>query len=113
MTSLIDVIFLLLLFFMLSSTFDRHGEIELMASASFGSEPSEERALFMRLSDNGMTLNGVPVNRFDLPSALAKHGGDGRTQVLLALTGEVSSQQFVGTLAVLRSLPGLDVAVIE
>jgi biopolymer transport protein ExbD len=33
MTSLIDVIFLLLLFFMLSSTFSRFGEVELTAAA--------------------------------------------------------------------------------
>ncbi len=40
MTSLIDVIFLLRLFFMLSSTFSRFAEVELTAAGASASAPS-------------------------------------------------------------------------
>ena len=50
MTSLIDVIFLLLLFFMLTSTFTRFSEVELTAAGS-GTPPQAptEAPLFLRL----------------------------------------------------------------
>ena len=50
MTSLIDVIFLLLLFFMLSSTFSRFAEVEISAAAGGAAAPSDTPPAFLRLS---------------------------------------------------------------
>ncbi|MCG7624179.1 ExbD/TolR family protein [Epibacterium sp. Ofav1-8] len=118
MTSLIDVIFLLLLFFMLSSTFSRFGAVELMAAGQGSGDSATSRPVFLRLAANHLLLNGETValeglaDRLQLLTAdLAEADAQG-TQVLVSLTAEVSSQRLVDVLAVLRRQPGLAVAVL-
>jgi biopolymer transport protein ExbD len=112
MTSLIDVIFLLLLFFMLSSTFARHGELPFTAGSSGGAPQSDTPPLFLRLGDERLTLNGSPVTPDALPAALAEQAPDGGP-LILALTGAATAQGLVDVLAVLRRVPGFDVTVID
>jgi biopolymer transport protein ExbD len=118
MTSLIDVIFLLLLFFMLSSTFSRFGAVELMAAGQGPSDSASSRPVFLRLAANHLLLNGETVSLEGLADRLllltadlAEADAQG-TQVLVSLTAEVSSQRLVDVLAVLRRQPGLAVAVL-
>lgn len=111
MTSLIDVIFLLLLFFMLSSTFARHGELPLTAAAP-GGPSGGPPPLFLRLAPDGLTLNGTPVELAGLPSAVAERTRDG-APVIVALAGPVASQALVDTLAALRRVPDARVTVID
>jgi biopolymer transport protein ExbD len=111
MTSLIDVIFLLLLFFMLSSTFARYGELPLTAAAT-GGPAGGPPPLFLRLAPDGLTLNGVPVELAGLASAVAERTQDG-APVIVALAGPVASQALVDTLAALRGVPDARVTVID
>ncbi len=108
LTPLIDVIFLLLLFFMLSSTFSKHGEIELRQAAAGGapSEPPLELS-FVQLGADRLTLNGAPVSLEDLRTRPEKG------QVLVSLDKDVSSQRLVDVLVQLRGRDGLDVTVLE
>ena len=111
MTSLIDVIFLLLLFFMLSSTFSRFGEIALDGAGAAGPAPAAAPTRFLRLDAARLLLDGVPVRLAELPERLA--GEDGREQlVLISVRDGASSQQLVDLLAQLRALPGLRVSVL-
>ena len=97
MTSLIDVIFLLLLFFMLSSTFSRFSEVEIAAAASGrSSATSENRPTFLRLSEDSVSLNGHEA----LP-------------VLISLRDEVTSQRLTDLLVALRPVQGLSVTVLD
>lgn len=109
MTSLIDVIFLLLLFFMLSSTFSRFGTVDLMAAEAGQGASGEARPLFLRLSPEGITLNGAPVALGDLKSRL---GEQSEKQLLLSIAGAVTSQSLVDVLAALRGLPGVSLTVL-
>jgi biopolymer transport protein ExbD len=111
MTSLIDVIFLMLLFFMLSSPFARHGELPLAAAAS-GPAAAETPPLFLRLTPDGLTLNGTPVDLAALPAELAARA-DGGVRVLVALAGPATSQALVDTLSALRKVPDATVVVID
>ncbi|MDA7966490.1 biopolymer transporter ExbD [Ruegeria sp.] len=108
MTSLIDVIFLLLLFFMLSSTFSRFAEIELTSSATGGQATGEvlER-LFVQLGTDRVVLNGKPSTLEDLTTQLETG------QVLVSLDADVSAQRVVDLLARLRGRDGLTVTVLE
>lgn len=111
MTSLIDVIFLLLLFFMLSSTFARHGELSFSAGTG-GRVSSDETPIFIRLGDGALSLNGTEISPEDIPAALrglAPEGGP----IILSLTGEANAQALVDVLAVLRLVPNVDVMVID
>ena len=103
---LIDVIFLLLLFFMLSSTFSHFGEIELTQSAS-GARDQERARWFVQLGPDRMTLNGQPVGLVTLVERIQ----EGR--VLISLEDVTDAQRLVDVLAALRSAPELTVTVLE
>ncbi|QHQ37328.1 biopolymer transporter ExbD [Algicella marina] len=106
MTPLIDVIFLLLLFFMLSSTFSKFGEIELTHAAA-GAGTQAEKPWFLQLSEDGLRLNGA-----DTPlEAVAETVDTGI--ILVSLAAGTSSQRLVDLLAQLRGKPGLSVTVLE
>lgn len=108
MTALIDVVFLLLLFFMLTSTFSTFGEIEL--SRASGAETSNEAAMdrfFVQLGKDRLTLNGTPVALDTLDEALEEG------LVLVSLDEDVTAQRLVDLLTKLRGRSALSVQVLE
>ncbi|MBO6603091.1 MAG: biopolymer transporter ExbD [Roseicyclus sp.] len=112
LTPLIDVIFLLLLFFMLSSTFTRFAELPLQ-NAGGGAEPGASPPVFLRLEPDGLSLNGDAVTLDTLPAALSERRPPGETVTLLLAVGEeVSSQRLVDLLVLLRAEPWLAVSVL-
>ncbi len=108
LTPLIDVIFLLLLFFMLSSTFARFAEIEVSAATTGAGQlsPSTDR-FFVQLGGERLVVNGVPATLDDLAERLAPG------QVLVSLDADASAQRLVDLLARLRGRDGLNVTVLE
>ena len=115
MTSLIDVIFLLLLFFMLSSTFSRYGAIDLMAAEAGQGVAADSRPLFLKLDTEQLSVNGEAVAVADLGATLQALSGDDASkelQVLLSLTSGVTSQRLVDVLAILNRHPALTVTVL-
>ncbi|TNJ44440.1 biopolymer transporter ExbD [Phaeobacter sp. B1627] len=118
MTSLIDVIFLLLLFFMLSSTFSRYGAIDLMAAEGGQGVAADSRPLFLKLDTAQISLNGETLALADLDLRLKSMTGAAASpeqqtqQVLLSLSPEVTSQRLVDVLAILNRQPTLTVTVL-
>jgi biopolymer transport protein ExbD len=113
MTSLIDVIFLLLLFFMLSSTFTRFAEVELASAGAGGGSPAD-RPVFVTLAADSLRLNGTEAMLDELPASLdALRGGAGPMTVLVATRDGVTAQRLTDLLATLRGLPDLSVTVLE
>ncbi|PJF10554.1 biopolymer transporter ExbD [Pseudorhodobacter sp. MZDSW-24AT] len=108
MTSLIDVIFLLLLFFMLSSTFTRFGDLPL-TTATGGAAVASEAPLFLRLTEETLMLDTEAVDLASLPTVLAARAP---ARVVLAPSTEVSSQRLVDVLALLLDLPDITLRVI-
>lgn len=115
MTSLIDVIFLLLLFFMLSSTFSQFSEVELAASGTgSGQAQADTRPVFLRLAPDDLSLNGQKQTLETLADALRTQQGDAPEQpVIVALNGEVTAQRLTDLLVTLRTLTGLRVTILE
>lgn len=111
MTSLIDVIFLLLLFFMLSSTFTKYGEIELTGGLP-GGEAGDAPVRFIRLDKDRLLLNGRPVVLADLQKQLRPRKEGGKQTVLIALGDNATSQQLVDLLTTLRKLAGIQASVL-
>jgi biopolymer transport protein ExbD len=72
-TSLIDVLFLLLIFFMLTGTFKRVGELELRLPPSTTSAPAAENlphmAELVATEEGALLLDGTPV---ELPALKAR-----------------------------------------
>lgn len=112
LTSLIDVIFLLLLFFMLTSTFTRFSDVDLTgpAQAGTGAEASPPATHFLQLSADGLRLNGEGATLESLPAALT---GPGSKRVLVTLTPEATAQRLTDLLVVLNPLPRLHITVLE
>ena len=112
MTSLIDVIFLLLLFFMLTSTFTRFVEVELTAAGG-GAAPSDVRPLFLQLGEDTLGLNGQTLALSDLPQTLLDQKTDSsKLPVIIALRSGVSSQRLTDLLVTLRNVPGISATVL-
>ena len=112
MTSLIDVIFLLLLFFMLSSTFSKYGDVELLAGGA-ARAPGDAPNLFLSIRPDGLLLNGQSVDAADLPARIDALREDGTAVALVSLAARTTSQGLVDVLAVLYGLPDLQVLVLE
>lgn len=110
LTSLIDVIFLLLLFFMLTSTFSRFSEIEL-TSGSAGAGTADTPPLFLQLRPEGLTLNGEATSLAALPEALASDRDETRP-LLISLAPEVTAQRLTDLLAGLGGVDGIAPTVL-
>ena len=111
MTSLIDVIFLLLLFFMLSSTFSRFAEVEIhIGSGAGGGDASTERIMFVRLTESGITLNSAPMTTEALSERLKTENS---AKLLISVTANATAQALTDVLVVARAFPGLDITVLE
>ncbi|SFH43535.1 outer membrane transport energization protein ExbD [Palleronia marisminoris] len=108
LTSLIDVIFLLLLFFMLTSTFTRFAEVELAAAAAGTGAASDAAPLFLRLAEDDVSLNGDSYALDGLGDALANAGEDETPRTLLVSLAEgVTAQRLTDLLGVLRGVPNV------
>jgi biopolymer transport protein ExbD len=117
MTSLIDVIFLLLLFFMLSSTFTRFSEIQLFG-ASTGTQStatqSENTPIFLQLAPEDVRLNGQGFDLSRVPDGVAALRGLDEQMVLISATSDdVTAQRLVDVLMILATVPNLNVVVLE
>ncbi|MFN4155156.1 MAG: ExbD/TolR family protein [Paracoccaceae bacterium] len=108
MTSLIDVIFLLLLFFMLSSTFTRFGDLPL-TTASGGVTAATDTPAFLRLTADRLMLD---TETMDLPALPATLTARAPLLVIVAPGEGVDAQRLVDVLSALRDLPGITLRVI-
>lgn len=103
MTSLIDVIFLLLLFFMLSSTFIRHQQVEIAAPNPQGMSAGQVPDVMMRAEAEGrISVNGEPVETDALLERLASLKAAGGETLLVKAMPEADSQTLVGAVEVAR-----------
>ncbi len=101
LTPLIDVVFLLLVFFMLSSTFTRTESLELMLpKASSGQVASEGQLLQVYVSQDGSIFLGrEKVNETELVKRLSNTFKLYPDSGILLLSGpRVSVQQLVGVM---------------
>lgn len=112
LTALIDVIFLLLLFFMLSSTFARHGELALDWSGTGNATPtaSDTMTRFLQIRDDALLLDTRPVTAGDLRQALdAERGGT----LLVSVGRDVRAQQFADVLQALNTVQAWNIVIME
>lgn len=113
MTSLIDIIFLLLLFFMLTSTFSKFAEVELAAAGASGAVSVDIRPLFLRLGADDLSLNGTELALEEIAGRLEQSvEPDANTPVLVSLGAGVTAQRLTDLLVALRPVRGVAVTVL-
>ena len=112
-TSLIDVIFLLLLFFMLASTFTRFAELEVGATANAqSSSASDEPPIQLVLEPRRLILDGEELPTSSLQSAVKRKLQD-QSQLSLQVAQGVSSQRLADVLIALEPIDGLQVSMVS
>jgi biopolymer transport protein ExbD len=113
MTSLIDVIFLLLLVYMLTSTFTRFAEVELTAAGRGGPATSDRPPLFLQLAEDRMGINGQRVGLDTLAQVLVAQKGEADSlSVLVSLKPDVTAQRLTDLLVAMRSIAGVSATVL-
>ena len=115
-TSLIDVIFLLLLFFMLASTFSHFSELEIVAADDGGSTLSpDDSGLSLLVSADRLNLDGQFIEEADLAVAIERRMAGLGGQVMLSVSVDegATTQRLVDILSSLPRKSSLDVKVME
>ena len=114
-TSLIDVIFLLLLFFMLASTFSRQAEIELISGLEGAAmaQAVETQVLRLVISADGLTLDGQAVSDGDLSASISALIIGSRTILAVDPGEDVTTQRLIDVLLSLRTVDGVEVQIVE
>lgn len=113
-TSLIDVIFLLLLFFMLASTFTRFAELEVAATtqSAGGPAPNSPATVRLMIEPRSLAVNSKPVREENLISALdAQRKGD-TLSVAVRVSDDVTTQRLVDILTNLATVPGVSLHLV-
>ena len=99
LTPLIDVVFILLVFFMLASSFLDWRAIELSAPAEAAAGATEQETLFVELRAEGLWLSGEALTLDELERRLAARIGEAPEQrVVLRPEPGVSLQRAVEVL---------------
>ena len=89
-TSLIDVVFLLLIFFMVSTTFAEHPGIKLELPSASTAEPSKLEPLTLAIDKEGhMFLNDAPIKEGALRTKLESAAKKPDTTLVLRADKEV------------------------
>ncbi|MCY6379683.1 biopolymer transporter ExbD [Hoeflea prorocentri] len=113
LTSLIDVIFLLLLFFMLSSTFTRFAEVDIVAGRA-GTPVATTKApdIFIRLeAGDDWKINGAALDIDAAMIELQRLEDLGASTAVVVVRPQVSSQELVDALERISKSANLKVAV--
>lgn len=113
LTSLIDVIFLLLLFFMLSSTFSNYTDLDLAASSS-GVPAAKQSPVLLKLTHDRLAINGKGTSLTELATDIAPFAEDNTKRlVLVSLGPQVNAQQLVDLMVVMAKQQQFDLLVLE
>lgn len=113
LTPLIDVIFLLLLFFMLSSTFARFAQVEVTAGQPSASASAEQPDVLIRIDGEAESwrINGRTLTALEATSELGRLEENGAESAVLLVRGEMTSQALVGAVERIRRETGLELSV--
>lgn len=112
MTPLIDVVFILLLFFMLASSFIKWNRLEMNIAESGAVEAGEKSALVIGVTNNSYLWKDSPVPLVNLLEILAGElQSDIKRNLIVKPQPEVPLQRVVYLLDKLRGIGGKNVSL--
>lgn len=113
LTPLIDVVFILLIFFMLASSFLDWRTVDLSVSSGVGAETSAQRAILVSLrSDGSVAVGSEPVATQTLRSVMTeKLADDSERRVVIRSDPGVPLQRAVDTLDLVRSIGATNISL--
>ena len=113
LTPLIDVVFILLIFFMLASSFLDWRTVDLSVSSGVGAETSAQRAILVSLrSDGSVAVGSEPVAKQTLRSVMTeKLADDSERRVVIRSDPGVPLQRAIDTLDLVRSIGATNISL--
>jgi biopolymer transport protein ExbD len=109
---MIDVVFLLLVFFMLAARFGQEGALDLsLAGAGAGTWEGPPR--LVQVGDEGLRLNGVARGEESLVQALTSLLGSETDLILIQPAEGVALQRLLDTMALLQGAGFTNLALVE
>lgn len=102
LTPMIDVVFLLLVFFMLAARFGQDAELPL-ATGGAGSTPWQGPPRLLDIAPDSLRLNGQPLDPDAVLRTLASLTEVDSDPILLRPDPETDTQRLIDTMALLRS----------
>ena len=111
LTSLIDVIFLLLLFFMLTSVFMRFSTIEMAQTAKAADGPGAPGILIRLEGAGALRVNGAETDIDDLPALLENLAQKGADSAVVQTSESATTQDLVDLTERLKASPILNVTL--
>ena len=112
-TSLIDVIFLLLLFFMLASTFTRYAEVEVTAASSgSASNASKSTTVTVFVAPDAIRIEEDIVDETDLAAFLNNTRSGNTLAVSVSVAKDVNTQRLVDILSRLATVPDISLHLL-
>ena len=112
-TSLIDVIFLLLLFFMLASAFTKYSEVEISSAPTGGQQTNRSAMLQLQVHQSFINLEGTQLTLGERSSALQQHAHDNRRIIAVSVSEETTTQRLIDTLRQLDQAGSFTIHVLE
>ncbi|QFT30360.1 biopolymer transporter ExbD [Roseibium porphyridii] len=110
LTPLVDVIFLLLLFFMLSSTFTSFAQVKIGNPAGSGGRGAVPQAMLV-LDQARLMLNGREIAQTDLYAKAQALQTREIDRLLVLVRGETTTQQLMTVMDQLSNIHGLTIIV--
>ena len=98
LTPIIDVVFLLLLFFMLASTFTRYANVEIGLAGKAVTTAAENQAPIVLISVKkgaSYSVNGQPVELQEIQAALAAAATDGEARIIVRPAEDALAEDIV------------------
>ncbi len=113
LTPLIDVVFILLVFFMLASSFLDWRTVDLTVTSGAGAAASSQRAVVISLqSDGSVAVGSAPVAKQALRSVMAEKLAENTEQrVVIQSDPGVPLQRAVDTLDLVRTIGATNVSL--
>ncbi len=114
MTPLVDVVFLLLIFFLVTSVFKKD-ELALLLnlpSAQKGEKVLEKKEISIELSEKSVALNGIKLNMVELESELAKVK-EKKRPVVLRIDKHVQYERIIELFNILKTYKLNNLVLVE
>ena len=114
LTPLIDVVFLLLVFFMLASTFLKFGTVKLETAGSAASVSDASKVVLIHVEGSQRyKVNGVPTSRQELTGSVNRLIDQGQRHVIVVVRDRASVDDLVQALQRLRRSRAPSVRIVE
>lgn len=104
LTALIDCVFILLLFFMLSSSFSQWRAVNLQAPVADAAQSAEEPQVVLLGADASLRLRGGDFHASDYRDLTGLPGLDAQRAVVLVPAADASLQDIVAALEKMQAL---------